>query len=243
MPDVMEEYRYEGLAEEIAEIKAEGFFCTGWVGHIFETVWHMRGMDRFMMDMIEHPEFAGFLIERITALRADTARRLAVMGVDMVRFGDDVGMQTGMMMSPALWRQWFKPNLAKVIAAAKEVNPNIYIWYHSDGNVEAIIPELIEVGVDVLNPVQPECMDPAALKQHYGDQLTFWGTIGIQTTMPFGTPAEVKRVVRERIRTVGKGGGLVLAPTHVLEPEVPYENIIAFIEAIEEEAGEREGRN
>jgi len=243
MPDITHDYRYEGVGEKIASIKARNLFCMGWVGHIYETVWHMRGIDRFMMDMIEHPEFAGFLVERITDMRVDAARRLAALGADMLEFGDDVGMQTGMMMSPALWRRWFKPNLAKAIAAAKAVNPDVYIWYHSDGNIEAIIPELIEVGVEILNPVQPECMDPATLKEQYGDRLSFWGTIGTQTTMPFGTAAEVKRVVRERIRTVGKGGGLVLAPTHVLEPDVPYENIIAFIEAIEEEAAERAAGN
>jgi uroporphyrinogen decarboxylase len=239
MPDVMADYRYDGVAEKIADLKARDLFCVGWVGHFFETVWHMRGMDRFMMDMIEAPEFAGFLVERITEMRVDAARRLAGLGADMLQFGDDVGMQTGMMMSPALWRRWFKPNLAKAIAAAKEANPLVFIWYHSDGDISAIVPELIEAGIDILNPVQPECMDPAKLKRAYGDRLSFWGTIGTQTTMPFGTPDEVKRVVRERIRTVGKGGGLVLAPTHVLEPEVPYENIIAFVEAIEEEAAER----
>jgi len=239
MPDIMDDYRYDGVAEEIADIKARGLFTNGWVGHIFETVWHMRGMDRFMMDMIEHPEFAGFLVERITEMRVDMTRRLTEMGVDMIVLGDDVGMQTGMMMSPELWRRWLKPNLAKVIAAAKEADPGVFIWYHSDGDIEAIIPELIEAGVEILNPVQPECMDPAKLKREYGDRLSFWGTIGTQTTMPFGTPDEVKRVIRERIRTVGAGGGLVLGPTHVLEPDVPYENIIAFVEAIEEEAAER----
>lgn len=236
MPDVTDDYRYDGVEAKIADIKARGLFANAWVGHIFETVWHMRGMDRFLMDMIEHPDFAAFLVETITEMRMDMARRLAAMGADMITLGDDVGMQTGMMMSPELWRRWFKPNLAKVIAAAKDANPNVFIWYHSDGDIEAIIPELIEVGVEILNPVQPECMDPAKLKREYGDRLAFWGTIGIQTTMPFGTPDDVKREVRERIRTVGKGGGLVLAPTHVLEPEVPYENILAFIEAIEEEA-------
>jgi uroporphyrinogen decarboxylase len=113
------------------------------------------------------------------------------------------------------------------------VNPDIIVRYHSDGNPEAIIPELIEIGVDVLNPVQPECLDPAEVKRRFGDSLAFWGAMGTQTTMPFGSPEEVARVVRERIETIGAGGGLVLAPTHVLQPDVSWENILAFFDAID----------
>lgn len=106
--------------------------------------------------------------------------------------------------------------------------------YHSDGVIYDIIPELIEIGVDVLNPVQPECVDPTALKAQYGDRLSFWGTIGTQTTMPFGMPEEVRENVRHMIETVGKGGGLLIAPTHLLEPEVPWENIEALIRAVKD---------
>ncbi|GAH20261.1 unnamed protein product, partial [marine sediment metagenome] len=105
---------------------------------------------------------------------------------------------------------------------------------HSDGNIEEIIPELIEIGVDVLNPVQPEAMDPVKLKKTYGNDLSFWGTMGGQTTIPFGTPEQVKQEVRERVETVGRGGGLLIAPGHMLQPEVPWENIVAFFEAVEE---------
>jgi uroporphyrinogen decarboxylase len=117
------------------------------------------------------------------------------------------------------------------IGAAKQVNPAVVAFYHSDGVVYDIIPDLIEIGVDVLNPVQPECMDPALVKKLYGERLSFWGTIGTQTTMPFGTPHEIARTVRQRIETAGHGGGLVLAPSHLLEPEVPWANIEAFMEA------------
>jgi len=99
--------------------------------------------------------------------------------------------------------------------------------------IEPIIPDLIEIGVTILNPVQPECMDPVKLKEQYGDRLAFDGTMGIQTTMPFGTPEEVDRETKRMIETVGKGGGLIIAPTHVLEPEVPIENIKAFLEAVD----------
>ena len=120
------------------------------------------------------------------------------------------------------------------VKSPKDINPDALLCYHSDGYIEPIIPDLIEIGVDVLNPVQPECMDPAKLKKLYGDKLAFWGTIGIQRTLPFGTPEEVEAEVKERIETVGKGGGLYLSPTHSIAPEVPLENIFALVEAVKE---------
>ena len=177
------------------------------------------------------------MLDRLTEMRCFMARRYAGAGVDILGLGDDVGMEHKLMMSPEIWYKWLGSRLAKVIQAARDVKPDIIIHYHSDGYVEPIIPKLIEIGLNVLNPVQPECMDPAKLKRLYGDKLAFWGTMGIQHTMPFGTPDEVRQEVKERIETVGEGGGLVIAPTHVLAPEVPIENIAAFVDAAKEYGG------
>lgn len=238
LADVSAAYRYTGLAAEVAQWQRKGYAVAGEVPHysgtIFECAWLLRGLENLLADFLINPELATALLDRLTVSAIECAAHLAQAGVDILETGDDVGMQTGMMMSPRVWRRWLKPRLAQVIATARRVKPDILVFYHSDGNIESIIPELIEIGVDVLNPIQPECMDPAKLKQEYGSDLAFWGTIGTQTTMPFGTPEEVKRVVRERIETVGRGGGLLLAPTHVIEPEVPWENIQAFFDAIEE---------
>lgn len=133
-----------------------------------------------------------------------------------------------------MWREWLKPRLASVIEAAKEANPEVLIFYHSCGYIEPIIPDLIEIGVDILNPVQPESMDPERIKKLYGNELAFWGTIGTQTTLPFGTPDEVRQEVKRMIETVGDGGGLLISPTHVIEPDVPWENIMAFVDAVKE---------
>jgi uroporphyrinogen decarboxylase len=234
-PDTFAEYRHSHLESLVASIHAEGWAAVaGMECTIFEQAWYMRSMELLLTDQIERPEIAEFLLDTITEHRCFMARRYAEAGVDVIRFGDDVGTQRGMLMSPAMWRRWYKPRLAKVIRAAKDVKPSLFAFYHSDGKIDPILEDLIEIGVDVLNPVQPECMDPVALKERYGNRLALWGTIGTQTTMPFGTPDEVRRVVRERISTVGRGGGLVLAPTHVLEPEVPVENVLAFVEAARE---------
>jgi uroporphyrinogen decarboxylase len=141
-----------------------------------------------------------------------------------------------MLMSVRMWRTWLKPRLARVIAAAKSVRPAVLVFYHSDGDVTAIVDDLIEIGVDILNPVQPECMDPVALRRRYGKRVGIWGTIGTQSTFPFGSPDDVRREVRTRIETVGTDGGLFLAPTHMIEPEVPFENIVAFVDAVKSSA-------
>ncbi|TSA35096.1 MAG: hypothetical protein D4R65_05065 [Verrucomicrobiaceae bacterium] len=235
-PDFLAEYRWEGAAEAVNEIKARDLVCAAFMEMtIFEVAWYLRGMEQFMMDLMSGEEIAFALLDIITGMRVGMAGRYAQAGVDVLMLGDDVATQLNMMISPELWREAIKPRLARVIQAAKEVRPEILIFYHGDGNMESIVPELIEIGVEVLNPVQPECMDPLRMKRLFGDKLAFWGCIGTQTTMPFGSPEDLKRTVRELIATVGNGGGLFLAPTHTLEPDVPWANVEAFLEAVREQ--------
>jgi len=233
-PDLEAEYRYEGLVEHVEKLKRAGHFVIGGVGHIFETSWGLRGMDKLFEDFFEHPEMARAILDRVTEMRRAMAVAYAEAGVDMILCGDDVGMQDRLMMSPSTWREWFKPRWHSVWATARKVNPELTIFYHSDGKLEPVIPDLIEIGMNVLNPVQPECMDPAALKREFGDEIVLWGCIGTQTTMPFGTPEDVRAAVGWTIEHVGYDGGLFLEPTHVLEPEVPWENIEAFFKACDE---------
>jgi uroporphyrinogen-III decarboxylase len=156
------------------------------------------------------------------------------MGVDMIWIGDDVGTQDRMLMSPAHWRRFLKPRMAHFIERIKNINPRLKVAYHTDGCVYPIIPELIEIGVDVLNPIQPASMDPAQLKREYGDRLCFWGTIDEQWTLPFGGPDDVRSEVLRRLRTIGKGGGLILGPTHHVQLDTPVENFWAMVHTITE---------
>jgi uroporphyrinogen decarboxylase len=233
LPDLDADYRYADLGARVAQVQARGLAalaimdCT-----IFEVAWYLRSMEQLLLDFADGRDFARILLDRITALRVVQARRYAEAGADVICTGDDVGTQRGMLMSVRMWRRWLRPRLAQVIAAAKSARGDVLVFYHSDGDVTAIVPDLIEIGVDILNPVQPECMDPVTLCRDFGDRLGLWGTVGTQTTFPFGTPADVRREVRARIATVGAKGGLFLAPTHMIEPEVPFENIVAFVEAV-----------
>lgn len=223
------DYRFTVLKQHVSAMHSAGYFVDGWVGHIFEWAWYMRGLDELLVDFYENHDFANYLLDRITNMNTNVARKMAEADCDMIRLGDDVGTQRGMMMSPEIWRRFLKPRLARVIAGARSIKPNIHVWYHSDGNIGDIVEDLIEVGVDVLNPIQPECLDPLWVKSTYGDRLSLWGTIGTQRLMPFGTPREIKDKVQRNIESLGYNGGLVLAPTHVLEPDVPWENIEAFV--------------
>ncbi len=235
LPDYTSEACWAEIETDVNTYHQRGYAVGGSLEMtIFEISWYLRSMEDLMSDMLQNPRLATALLDRITRLRVFQARVFAQFDVDVLSLGDDISMQTGMLMSPRMWRKWFKPRLEEVIREAKSVKPDLLVQYHTDGDCRAVIPDLIEVGVDILNPIQPECMDPVEIKQKYGDRLSFNGTIGTQTTMPHGTPADVRAAVKRMIETVGAGGGLFLAPTHVLEPDVPWENVLAFVEAARE---------
>lgn len=200
--------------------------CTVW-----ETAWYIRSMEELMMDMISEDEKADVMLDKVTELSVCRAVAYAKAGVDILYLGDDIGMQRTPMMSLDLYEAYVKPRLKRVIDAAKAVNPELIVFYHSCGHATPFIPKLIEVGVDVLNPIQPESMDIKEIYNKYGDRISFHGAIGTQTTMPFGTPEEVRQTVHDVLNMAGKKGGILAAPTHLLEPEVPWENVMAYVEA------------
>ena len=220
------------LDAEIATIHEKGLAAQIWMEcTIWETAWYMRRMETLMTEMALEDEKAVFLLDRITDLACFRAEKYAAAGADIIAMGDDVGMQETIMMSKDMYTTWLQPRLKKVIDAAKSVRRDVIIQYHSCGHVTELIPELVAAGIDVLNPVQPECMDAMEVFSRYKNSLSFNGSLGTQTTMPFGTPQEVKDAVKRNLDAVGEQGGLLCCPTHMLEPEVPWENIEAYVEA------------
>ncbi len=220
------------MAEAVRNGQDKGLAVGGGMAMtIWETAWYIRDMTQLMMDMAMDDGKAVFILDKVTDDSARRAAAFAQAGVDIIQMGDDIGMQNTIMMAESMYREWLKPRLAKVIAAARAEKPDVLIHYHSCGYIEPYIPDLIEIGVDILNPVQPECTDFAKLHAEYGDRLSFNGTLGTQTTMPFGTPEDVRQVVFENLDTAGAKGGLGVCPTHLLEPEVPWANVEAYIRA------------
>jgi uroporphyrinogen decarboxylase len=201
---------------------------------IFETAWALRGLDRLLTDLILNPQLANRILDIPYEYHRRAARRLTELGVDMIWIGDDMGGQTAMVISPAMWRKYFKSRMRRLISELKGINPQLKVAYHSDGTIWPIIPDLIEIGLDVLNPVQPACMDPAEIKERFGDHLCFWGTIDEQHTLPFGTARDVRTEVISRLQTVGKGGGLIIGPTHHVQLDTPLENFWSMVNAIKD---------
>jgi uroporphyrinogen decarboxylase len=219
----------EALEAKVRGVHARGLAIKGAMAcTVWETAWYIRSMEGLMMDMLDDDPRATALLDRVTALSCERIRRFAAAGSDIIELGDDIGMQSTPMMNPDLWRKWLKPRLAAVIRAGREVKPDLLVFYHSCGFVLPFLEDLIEVGVDILNPVQPECMDFADVHARTGGRLSYWGTIGTQRLLPFGTPDEVRAAVRRNLDICGASGGIVIGPTHMVEPEVPWENLEAM---------------
>jgi uroporphyrinogen-III decarboxylase len=199
---------------------------------IFESAWALRGFDKLLTDMAADPDRAERILDLTYRYHLAVTETLTRLGVDMIWLGDDIGIQHTMLMSPGMWRKFFKPRMAALVASLKTINPALKVAYHSDGLIYPIIPDLIEIGIDVLNPIQPASMDPIRLKRDYGDRLCFWGSLDIQHTLPYGTPEDVRAEVLARLGTIGRGGGLIVGPTHNVQLDTPLENFWAMVNTI-----------
>jgi len=234
-PDLSTPYVAEGLTRHVQELQAHGLAAGGNLPHLggelFEAAWRLRGLESFLTDLVERPGWAHFLLDRLGELARRNAETLARAGIDVLALDDDVGMPGRMMISPRMWREFFQPRLAEIIRAARAINPDLRVLYHSDGHIEPILADLVEIGVNAVNPVQPEHMYARSIRRRFGPRLALWGTIGRQTTFSFATPDEIREEVRERIATLGRAG-LVLCPAYDIdEPDVPWENVAAFLQA------------
>ncbi len=231
LPDFTRADRYDGVRRLIADYGREYGIMGGAACTLFELSWYLRGLQQVLLDLVAEKDFMHAYLDHLLRWIQATGSRLVELGVDIIWIGDDFGTQDRMLLAPGLFREFFKPRYARLFADWKEINPSVKIAFHSDGNIYPIIGDLIEIGLDILNPVQPKSMDPAKVKRDFGKHLTLWGTVDIQEVLPFGKPADVVNEVKLRMRTTGKGGGLMLAPAHNIQPEVPLENILAFYRA------------
>ena len=231
----VDESQLDEFNKQVAAIHARGLASFGFMQMtVWEASWYLRSMEDLMMDMMMESEEATVLLDKITDFACTKARAYATAGLDILSLGDDIGTQDSLMIDISLWEQWLQPRLKKVISAAKEIKPDILIFYHSCGYILPFIDKLIETGVEILNPIQPECMEFDEVHEKFGDRVSFWGTLGTQQLLPFGSKEEVKEVAIARLEKCGPKGGIVLGPTHIVEPEVPWENLIAIIEAATE---------
>ena len=231
-PDPNRPELYLDAAKVVANFKDDYWIVGVTVTTILETAWALRGLEQMLLDLALDADLANHLLDIPYHYHLTAAKKLVELGVDMIWTGDDIGSQHEMMISPRMWRKYLKPRMATFISELKAINPEVKIAYHSDGNIMRIIPELIEIGLDVLNPIQPASMDPAQIKREFGGKLCFWGAVDEQHTLPFGSAADVEAEVRERMATIGQNGGLILAPTHHIQLDTPLENFWAMVNTI-----------
>ncbi len=231
-PDPSRAELYEESARALRDFGREYWMVGVTVTTIFETAWALRGYENLLTDFLQNPPLADAILEIPFRYHLAAAERLVRMGVDMIWIGDDVGAQNAMLISPETWRRFLKPKMALFISTIKGINPSLKVAYHSDGSIYPILGDLVEIGVDVLNPVQPRSMNPARLKKEFGDRLCFWGSIDEQQTLPFGSPDAVTAEVLARLRTIGRGGGLIIGPTHHVQLDTPMENFLALVDAV-----------
>ena len=190
----------------------------------------MRGLENFLCDYVANPAFVEAIYERILDFLTPVCRHLAEAGVDMISFFGDVAMQDRMMVPPEQWRRLDKPFWKHIIDETRKVKPDICFFFHSDGDVRPIIDDIIEVGFDILNPLQPECVNPAEIKARWGDKITLDGGGSVQRTLPFGTVDDVRAEVDFLLKTCAYDGGFILRPSNWAQFDCPTENVVAFFE-------------
>ncbi len=201
---------------------------------------YLRGVQTVLEDTICEPKLLEAILERVSAFYLEYNRRVfeaAAGNLDIFMMGDDFGMQQGLIVNKPAWQRFFQPNLQRFIDLAKRYD--LTVMHHSCGAIRPLIPDFIDMGLDILNPIQPEAqgMDPASLQKEFGRDIVFHGTISIQQTLAFGSPQDVKDEVRQRIGTFEPAGGCILCTAHNIQADVPLENAEALLEAYESYAG------
>jgi uroporphyrinogen decarboxylase len=223
---------YEGLAARFKALRrmSDKYFLVRCYGGIFERACGLRGMENFLVDLCLHKEFAIDLCRVIVEKQlAMLENFLSIPEIDGVLLGDDLGTQQNLFMSVDTWEEVIAPCYEREFPFVKSCGKDV--WMHSCGAIESVIPRLIELGVEVLNPLQQECFDVLEIKKKYGDKLSFWGGgISTQKTFPFGTPEEVREEATRIRRAMSQGGGYIFASSQDIQADVPVENIAAMLE-------------
>ena len=229
-PDSDEEKLYSDAQRAIdnagdsVKVGAYGF-------NLYERAWSLAGMENLLADMITNKPFVHEFLDRISEFNMRVVKNACEMDIDGMFFGDDWGQQTGLIMGPALWKEFIKPRIKSQFEYVKSKGK--FVMIHSCGNVQELFPDIIECGVDVFNPFQPEVMDVFEMKRLYGDKLSFYGGVSTQRTLPFGTPEETAAEVRKLIERIGLNGGYIVSPAHDIPKDAKPENIMAMIEVLQ----------
>jgi uroporphyrinogen decarboxylase len=241
-PDMDDPYRVEAAAETARKLHTEnqyGVLATPWLMFPFERAFGLQGMDTFLMNLAMYPDFSQAIMRKnLDLIKQHMGNFLSAVNgyIDMIKIGDDLGSQDRLMISPKMYRKMLKPLHADLIAFIKE-RTSAKVFFHTDGDVFDLVPDFIEIGVDILNPIQTSAgkmSDLEGLKKNFGKDLVFCGAVDTQHVLPSGTPEEVRQEVKRVIEILGDGGGFMVASVHTIMHEVPPENVLAMADAVEE---------
>ena len=235
LPDPHAVGRYGGAEARFAQ--HEDRYRLGYVWFtLFERLWFLRGFDNMLMDPYVYPAEFAELRDRIIEFNVASIEEQLRLGVHGIFFSDDWGTQETLLMNPDDWRKWYKPQYIRMFDAVHQGGAHVLM--HLCGSVMAIIPDLIEMGLDVLNPVQPQAMDVDTLASRFGGQVCFNGGADVQGTLPHGTPRDVEREVKHLIDSFGRySGGYIGGTSHTILPDTPAENVVALFRAFRDYSG------
>lgn len=230
LPDPADPLRWKGY-EQLKGTAGDRYVMACFSSPLFQRAWFLRGMAQWLMDLAGEPEFVEALLDKLMSFSLGIVAQIARRGADGVFFYDDYAQQTGLMLSPGMFRQFFKPRLARIFAAVRQAGMDVF--FHSCGDVSTVLEDLREAGVQAFNPFQPEVMNVEETARRFAGRMAFYGGVSTQKTLPYGKPDDVRAEVR-RLRKTFAGGGYILAPAHALQRDVPVENVLALLEAARE---------
>jgi len=233
-PDPLADGRYDDAAQDIAKYKDSHFVIGDMELTMFDMMQQLVGLEKLLVDMAVGEPYVDILIDKCKEFALAVGLKLVAMGVHGIWAGDDFGAQSGMLISPKMWRRYFKERYRQIYAALKAMNPQVVVCQHCDGAVAPILDDWIEVGLEVFNPVQPNVPghEPEELKSRFGERLSFWGAIDQQQLLPFGSFADIEADVKAKIAVLGRGGGYLAAPAHIIQADTSPQNVEAFIAAV-----------
>ena len=222
-------------AAQIGHLHKQGLAVfSGYVCGVFEEAKEWIGDEALLTIPYEDPDRLTNMLDRITDYKMELYGAYAQAGVDIVHIGDDLGTQNSLIMSPDQYREWYRPRHQQIIRHLRSIKPNVLIAFHCCGHVTPLLPDLIELGVDILEAVQPETMDIGELKRQYGRHITFWGAIGNQSVLARLKPDEIRKSIHQTLALMSPGGGYLASPCHTITEDIPWENIKAFVQAVQE---------
>ena len=230
-PDVADPARWQGY-ERIAATAGDRYTLACFSSPLFQRAWFLRGMAQILMDMAAEPAFVGALLDKLAAFSVGVTQEVVRRGADGIFFYDDYAQQTGTMFSPDMFRRFFAPRLAAIFAAARQ--GGLDVFFHSCGDVSAVLDDIRAAGAQVFNPFQPEVMDVAGVARRFAGRMAFYGGLSTQRTLPYGSPEAVRQETRALAGLFREVGGGILAPAHAVQRDVPVENVLAFLDAARE---------